>query len=178
MPLIHLQISRFYKEQTLLLCLLFAFLPLTGCMTSDPLHAEYHPKKMIHDKVFYQSYDRVWRAAQLALKYPIAVNNMDHGTLETEFVKNEDGFFLPGVEVQPSAGLRSKIVINMVRGKTESRDSVRVVVQKIVQKQRDFFSEPETLKSDGFEEMVLFYRIERELIIDEALKKAAKVSQP
>jgi hypothetical protein len=172
------QILQKILEQVLSGCLLFLVLLQTGCMTSDPLHAEYHPKKRIHDKVFYQSYDRVWRAAQLALKYPIAVNNMDHGALESEFVKNEDGFVLPGVETQPSAGLRTKIVINMVKGKTEGRDSVRVVVQKIVQKQRDFFSEPETLKSDGFEEMVLFYRIERELIIDEALKKAAKVSQP
>lgn len=185
MRLILLLISRFDLRQGLSLKLLSLFAAVgfsiftVGCATSDPMSTgDFHPKKIIHEKVFYQNYDRVWRAAQLAVKYPIAVNNMDHGVLESEFVKNEDGFVMPGLESKSTAGLRSKIVVNMVRGKIEGHDGVRVTIQKIVQKQRDFFSEPETLKSDGFEEMVLFYRLERELIIDEALRKAAKVSQP
>jgi hypothetical protein len=48
------QILQKILEQVLSGCLLFLVLLQTGCMTSDPLHAEYHPKKRIHDKVFYQ----------------------------------------------------------------------------------------------------------------------------
>jgi hypothetical protein len=36
---------------------------------------------------------------------------------------------------------------------------------------RDFFSEPETVDSDGLEEKIIFYRIERELVINDALKR-------
>jgi hypothetical protein len=40
-----------------------------------------------------------------------------------------------------------------------------------MEKQRDFFSDPENIESDGMEEKVIFYRMGRELTIDEAIKK-------
>ncbi|MEZ0393220.1 MAG: hypothetical protein ACAH59_13455 [Pseudobdellovibrionaceae bacterium] len=132
--------------------------------------------KLTQQKVFYFPYDSVWRAAQLALKYPIAVNNMDHGVLETDFIRGDDGFISPTVEKVPSSGIRYKITLTLVKGKIDGRDGVRVTIQKQLEKKRDFFSEVEALNSDGLEEKVLFYRIERELIIDEGLKKAAKSS--
>jgi hypothetical protein len=49
-----------------------------------------------------------------------------------------------------------------------------VNIAKLIERKRDFFSDPEILPSDGIEEKVIFYRMERELIIDEALKKALK----
>lgn len=133
-------------------------------------------KVLIHQKVFYYSYDNVWRAAQLALKYPIAVNSMDHGVLETDFVKADDGFISPSEDQIPSSGIRYKIKMILVKGKVEGREGVRVTIKKHIEKKRDFFSDAETLVSDGLEEKTLFYRIERELIIDEALKKAAKAA--
>lgn len=36
---------------------------------------------------------------------------------------------------------------------------------------KDFFSDVEILDSDGLEEKTLFYRMERELLIEEAIKK-------
>jgi hypothetical protein len=128
----------------------------------------------IQQKVFYVSYDNVWRAAQLALKYPIAVNNMDLGVLETDFIKADEGFILPGNEKLPMAGFRYKITLNIAKGRAEGRDSVRVTINKQIEKKKNFFSDPELLTSDGLEEKVLFYRIDRELIIDEGLKKGAK----
>jgi hypothetical protein len=61
--------------------------------------------------------------------------------------------------------------MTFARGKTDGRESVRVTIDKKMEILRDFFSEPEPLESDGLEEKVIFYRMERDLIINEALKK-------
>ncbi len=130
--------------------------------------------KFSFQKVFNYSYDNVWRAAQLSLKYPIAVNNMDHGVLETDFVKGDDGFIAPVEERVPSSGVRYKIAMTLSKGKVEGRESVRVTINKYIEKKRDFFSDAEVLQSDGLEEKVIFYRMERELVIDDALRRAAR----
>lgn len=127
-------------------------------------------------KVFFGTYDSVWRAAQLSLRYPIATNNMDHGILETDYIKGDDGFISPTVDEIPSSGIRYKIALTLAKGKVDGRESVRVTITKNVERRRDFFSEPELLVSDGLEEKILFYRMERELLIDEALKKAARAN--
>jgi hypothetical protein len=130
-------------------------------------------KKSSNQKVFQYSYDSVWRAAQLSLKYPISLNNMDNGVIETEWIKAIDGFLSPISTQDPSSGVRYKITMNLVKGKLDGNESVRVTIYKKIEKQRDFFSEPETLPSDGLEEMTLFYRMEREVLVDEGIKKAA-----
>ncbi len=131
-------------------------------------------QKFSFQKIFYYPYDSVWRSAQLALKYPISVNNMDNGTLETDWVRGVDGFTPPQLNKDPSPGVRYRLQLALVKGKVDRRESVRVTIIKKIEKQRDFFSEPEPLETDGFEEKVLFYRMERELIIEEALKKGLK----
>lgn len=145
---------------------------LAACTTPPKKKSE---KKISYQKIYYASYDNVWRAAQLALKYPIAMNNMDNGVLETEFIKADEGFEPPFQENdEASAGLRYKINMILVKGKSEGRDSVRVTIRKTTEKRRDFFADPEAIDSDGLEEKVIFYRIDRELQIDEGLKRAAK----
>jgi len=151
------------------------FLLLTGC-TSQPVAEQKSKKKLTQQKIFFASYDNVWRAAQLALKYPIAMNNMDNGVLETELIKADEGFQAPAEDRIPSSGLKYKISMLLVKGKVDGRDSVRVTIKKTVEKRRDFFADPEAIESDGLEEAVIFYRIDRELVIDEALRKAAKAA--
>ncbi len=153
----------------------FMFFVWAGC-AQEPVQTRKEKviRKFVNQKVFYFPYDSVWRAAQLALKYPIAINNMDNGVLETDLVKADDGFLAPGEAKTPSSGVRYKITLVLAKGRVDNRDSVRVTVSKVIEKKRDFFSDPESLVSDGLEEMTIFYRIERELLIDEALKKNAK----
>lgn len=158
-------------------CVLVAAVALgTAACTQLPTRAEKTSDKIIrksaNQRVFQYPYDSVWRASQLALKYPIAVNNMDNGTLETEWVKAIDGFQAPTAEKEPSSGIRYKISLTLVKGRLDGKESVRVTMNKRVEKQRDFFSDPEAIESDGLEEKILFYRIEREVVIDEGLKKA------
>ena len=98
------------------------------------------------------------------------------GAFIERYIKADDGFISPTDEAAPSSGIRYKITLTMAKGRSEGRESVRVIISKVVERKRDFFSDPEELASDGLEEKIIFYRIERELLIDEALKRAAKVS--
>jgi len=156
---------------------IFLFVIFTGSGCSlfdrqpDPENAIL--KQSIHQKVFFASYDTVWKAAHTTIKYTIAVENQDTGFLETEYIKGVDGFLAPEVQKTPSAGSRYKRVFNFAKGRTEGRESTRVTVEKKIERLRDFFSEPDFIPSDGLEEKVIFYRIEREIVISDALKKAS-----
>lgn len=145
----------------------------TGCSLFDrqPDPENAILKQSIHQKVFFASYDSVWRAAHTSIKYPIASENQDTGYLETEYIKGIDGFIPPETPKSPSAGIRYKLIFNFAKGKTEGRESTRVTIEKKMERLRDFFSEADAMASDGLEEKVLFYRIEREIVIAEALKK-------
>jgi hypothetical protein len=128
-------------------------------------------KKQSRQKIFLATYDEVWRAAHTALKYPIANENQDTGVIETDFIKSQDGF-IPAETKVPSSGLRYRIYMYFAKGRSQSKESVRVTIDKKIEKLRDFFSDAESLTSDGLEEKILFYRIERELLIMKGLKKA------
>jgi hypothetical protein len=154
---------------------------MVGCVSTEPkiTHKGYAVDKdgqSYYGKVFPYTYEEVWRAAQLSVKYPIAVNNMDNGVLETDWVKAIDGFSSPIATKAPTAGNRYKIILNMVKGKMDSRAGVRVTIRKKIEKQSDFFSDVESLNSDGLEEEIILYRIEREIVIDDAIRKAAKAA--
>lgn len=154
--------------------LIFLFLAGSGCSLfdrqADPQNAIL--KQSVHQKLFFASYDAVWKAAHTTIKYTIAVENQDTGFLETEYIKGVDGFLAPEVDKAPSAGIRYKLVFNFAKGRTEGRETTRVTVEKKIERLRDFFSEPDLMPSDGFEEKTIFYRIEREIVIANALKKA------
>jgi hypothetical protein len=55
------------------------------------------------------------------------------------------------------------------------KESTRVTIEKKIETFKDFISETQIVPSDGLEEQTLFYRMERELIIGAALKRAAAV---
>jgi hypothetical protein len=155
----------------------FIFIILGGSFVScrsgaDKKRIDRVVESSLTQKIYMYSFDSVWRASQLTLKYPISVNNMDSGVLETEWIQALDGFQSPTETKLPSSGVRYKITLTLTRGKAQNKESVRVNIFKKIERKRDFFSEPEPLQSDGLEEQVIFYRIERELVIEEALKKA------
>lgn len=125
------------------------------------------------ERIFNTNMETIWKAAQRSIKYPLAVDNMETGILETEWVRSEDGFMPAHSEVQPSSGLKFKILVRVLRGKRQQKDAIRVTVAKHIERQKDFFADEEVIESDGWEEKVLLYRIDREIAIEEALKKGA-----
>ncbi|MES3039198.1 MAG: hypothetical protein V4736_14920 [Bdellovibrionota bacterium] len=155
------------KNTFLLISLAFTI----GCASSNPASQKiYKPL----DKVFLADYDLIWKAAHTVVKYPLANENQETGVMETESIRAVDGWQSPESAKEASNGLKYKLIIRMVRGVVNGRNSVKVSVQKKVDLQRDFFSDSETVGSDGYEEQMILYRIEREIIIERAIAKAQK----
>ena len=130
------------------------------------------------ERIFYANYDLVWKAALTVLKYSITDQNQETGHIETDFVKASDGGWLaPDQKRPPSSGVRYKILMSFVRVNTDSgRVGVKVTIDKRIEKVRDFFSDPEPVPTDGLEEKAIFYRMEREIVIDQALRKLSNDS--
>lgn len=124
--------------------------------------------------VYEGEYDKVWRAAQLALaRYPIKVNNMDAGHLETDYIKREKIWIPPYLKKPPASGERHQITLRMVKGVSDNnKEAVKVTVTKTVEILSDFFSGARRSTSDGMEERTILYRIERELKVERALLRA------
>lgn len=125
-------------------------------------------------RIFYGDPNDINLAVRAAMKkYPVKEDNLDLGSFETENVRGDKMFKTPAEEPMPvSSGLRYHISIHTIKGKVDGRIATRIVLKKIVEKSRDFLSEAELLPSDGVEENVIYYRIQRELTIDRALKRA------
>jgi hypothetical protein len=131
--------------------------------------------KIAPQKVFTYPMDRVWRAAQLSLNYPIKVENLDQGYIQTEEVRSSEGFQSPVAEdARPS--VRYSITLNLTKGNMGGRPSTLVTIGKKISASKDFFSEDSEYESDGLEELSIFYRIERELIVQDGLARAQKSS--
>ena len=156
------------RKMKLLLSLVF----LIGC-TSTTEQPKLVESADPQEKIFREPYDDIWRAVQLAMAtYPIKVNNQDAGVLETESIRGDSAWVSPGQRRPPAGGFRYKIVVRVVRGRTDrNAPAGRVTILKSGEIQRDFFSAFEKLPSDGLEELSIMYRIERELAIDKSLRR-------
>lgn len=166
--------SRTVRQISKALILVVSLFSVSGCSLFDhtPDTKTRLAQRTTLQRIYFAPYDQVWRAIHTALRYTIATENPDTGVIETEYIKGVDGWVPPGGKPNTSAGARYKIFIIMAKGRTNGRESTRVTIEKRGEILKDFFSEPVPIESDGLEEAVLFYRIERELIIAEALKKA------
>lgn len=157
----------------------FLILLLSGCSLFEPRpeSAEKIIEKASKQKIYFASYDLVWKAAHSAIKYTIANENQDYGIIETDFIKSVDGWLPPHQTSPQYKSARYKLILSFAKGTTKGKDSTRVTIEKKIEVFRDFISETQTVQSDGLEEQSIFYRIEREIIIAQALKKASSVSE-
>lgn len=154
----------------LLLPILFS-----GCslLEKQPESIDQIIQKSSNQKIFFANYDIVWKAAHTAIKYTIASENQDFGVIETDYVKSVDGWLPPDKTKPEYKSARYKLTFTFAKGKTDGRESTRITIEKKIEVFKDFISETQIIPSDGLEEMALFYRIEREIIIGQALKRAA-----
>lgn len=123
--------------------------------------------------VFREPFENVWRAGQLAVaRYPIKVNDMDSGVLETDNIKGDLAWSPPHLRRPPSGGRRYKLNIRILKGKIgDNAPGTKVLVSKRIDIQRDFFSPSESKPSDGLEEISILYRMRREIEVEKFLKK-------
>ncbi len=137
---------------------------LTGCVSTPSLEED-----KAYTKSFRASFDEVWRAAQQAvISYPLKVNNMEQGTIQTTLLRSHTYFKPPHLEKRHAGGYRYDLQLTLIK---ESKTITAVSLQKKLQVYKDFISKPVDLVSDGLEESALLYRIEREIEIDRNLTK-------
>ncbi len=158
---------------------LAAVFVLSGCGLFEPRPES--PDKLIEkaskQKIFFAPYDLVWKAAHSAVKYTIANENQDYGVIETDFIKAVDGWLPPNQTRPLYKSARYKLILSFAKANTGGRESTRITIEKKIEVFRDFISETQIVQSDGLEEQSVFYRIEREILISQALKKAAAASE-
>lgn len=160
-----------------LFILIVTGLLVSGCGSQvlQPETPEAIIERSSQQRIFYAPYDEVWKAAHSVIKYTIAAENQDFGVIETDYIKAVDGWLPPFRSRPQYPSSRYKIVLSFARGKkSEAQESVRVTIEKKIEVFKDFISEVKSVNSDGFEEKTIFYRIERELIIAKALRKASE----
>lgn len=155
------------------LCLLTT-LTLSACALFEERNGPvtyYGPR----EEVFRANFEEVWRAVNLVLQpYPLRVSNMDQGVLETDDIRGYRVWAPPYKNDSVSNGETYRITIRVIKGSLDNRSATKVTIVKDSQLRADFFSDPKSLPSDGFEEKALLYRIGREIQIERALAKAQK----
>jgi hypothetical protein len=143
---------------------------LTACAHTEKKVEAGEPAAV--EEVFFADPELVDRAiSQVMVKYPQKISNLEAGVLETDYIKGDARFQPPHRTITYGSGYRYRIFIHTVRGKTNGKSAIKVQVVKKVEQQRDFFADPEDLKSDFLEEKAILYRIGREIKIDKALTR-------
>lgn len=160
--------ARVFKT-TLALGLLFF---LTGCLSNN---VKSEKPSTPNQRVYYGEYNDVEMAIRASMKkYPVKEDNLDAGIFETDFIKGDRMYRAPGSHERIESGVRYRISIHTIRGKVEGKTATQLIIKKLIEKTRDFFAEAELLGSDGLEENIIFYRIQRELTIAKAIRRAAE----
>jgi hypothetical protein len=154
------------------LLLITIFFSSCGIFDPRPESPDQIIEKASHQKIFLAPYDQVWKVAHTALKYTIASENQDFGTIETDFVKAVDGWVPPYKKKPDYPGARYKLLFTFAKGETKNRESTRVTIEKKIEVFKNIISDTQSVASDGSEEKAIFYRMERELIIARAIEKA------
>lgn len=163
-------------SRTLLAILSIFSFALGGCALFTP--PEENNPNLPHVRVYDSSFDEVWRAIQKALvSYPIQMNNIDQGVIETDFVKADQVWRAPVQITKKAISPRYQLSVKVIKGKIKNRESTRVLLAKKQKLEKDFFSGETALPSDGLEEKVILYRIEREIKLERSMRKAFERSQ-
>lgn len=147
---------------------------LSSCAIFDPRmdSPEEILEKSTQQRIFYAPYDNVWRAAHSVIKYTIATENQDFGTIETDYIKSVDGWLPPYKKRPDYPSSRYKLFFTFAKGKTNGKESTRVTIEKKIESFKNIISDTQNVETDGSEEQAIFYRMERELIVTRAIEKA------
>ncbi|MDE0518856.1 MAG: hypothetical protein OXH36_04810 [Bdellovibrionales bacterium] len=149
----------------LFLCLSFFIFVCSSCATLEPIQIN-HPVS----KVFYADYQKVWRAAMLALSdYPIETEDNEKGYLKTEEIPIETIWKIPFEREKNLNSSKYVIQVKFIKGKVKAVAVVKVLVLKKIFRQKGFINAPVRVPSTGLEEKAILYRILREINIEHAI---------
>lgn len=110
-------------------------------------------------------YDEVWRGVLIALaKYPLKKNNQEIGLIETDLIKSDQLWSVPFKKTD--LHLRYKLIFRLFNGNSGTKNATKITVTKEAFLKNDFLGDNKKVESDGFEEMALIYRANREIKIN------------
>ena len=160
-----------YMKHIYILLVIAFFLP--HCATQQEVPEIMHPVS----KMFPGDYQKVWRAAMLALEdYPIEEENNEKGYLKTEPIDVETVWKFPFARNQDLKAAKYTLHVWLRKGYLKDQPTVKVQIVKKIMVQKGFMDEPERVPSNGLEEQGLLYRIMREINIEQALANYYKKS--
>ena len=123
-------------------------------------------------KLFYASYDQVWKSVMLAMEpYSLEEEDKEKGYLRTEVIQGSTLWKLPFEDKQKNTNQSYIIYIHLVKGMTGFQPGVQVRILKKIFTQKGFINDPERVPSNGLEEKIILYRVMREIHIDEFIMK-------
>ena len=134
---------------------------LNGCMSAYKKSVG-GDTDQIFSKIFISEYSMAWEAAVDALKAsPMEVVNRENGTLQTKWIDNtaERNMIDSAGSVSPYTKAQYRFRVSLAKGSLEGKNSVRMVVQKEQQIQRDVLEGWRNQESDGIQENSLLYRV-------------------
>ncbi len=128
----------------------------------------------IPSKLFKSTYNQTWQAVlQIMQKYDLALQNQEAGVIKTRWIDNTlqlnfaDSF---GSRDAVKAA-KFKLIVNVVKGFSGTREVAKVTVFKRQMVEQDFLQGWKVVRTDGILENSLLYRIDRVISIDNKLKK-------
>ncbi len=131
--------------------------------------------------VFKAPYSLVWQATLLAMQnYPIQKEDLEGGLLTTKTIRKYSVWNPPPKSIKQLNNRHYKIKIILEKG---LKESVKVYIVKNEFISKDFIQNAIPVPSDGLEERVIAYRIQREITMEQKLKefhkeKKARANEP
>ena len=131
--------------------------------------------------VFKAPYSLVWQSVLLAMqKYPIQKEDLEGGVLTTKIIRRYSVWTPPPQSIKQINNRHYKIKIFLEKG---LKESVKVYIIKNEFINKDFIRQSIPVSSNGLEERVIAYRIQREILMEQKLKefhkeKKARANEP
>ena len=134
-------------------------------------------RALSHSAVYPNSFSSVWSATLKVLKdYPIEVEIRESGEIKTKEIKGYSIWEPPdgSVKNKDSRVYRLSILLEKGSGALGSAPATRVNVMKNEFENQDFIMQNISIKSNGLEESLILYRIQRELYLTREQKNFRK----
>ncbi|MFZ8932609.1 MAG: hypothetical protein ACO20H_13085 [Bacteriovoracaceae bacterium] len=153
--------------------LLSMILTLTSCSSYQEFQNIANEYEM-PSQVFKADFTQTWQSVlQVMQKYDLALQDQASGVIKTRWIDNtsqlnfEDSF---GGKNSVKAA-KFKLVINVVKGFRGRREVTQVTLFKRQMVEKDFLQGWKVIRTDGILEKTILYRVERNILIDNKLKR-------
>ncbi|MBT3982976.1 MAG: outer membrane protein assembly factor BamC [Bacteriovoracaceae bacterium] len=134
----------------------------------------------IPSKVFKSDFNQTWQAVlQVMRKYDIEKQNQEAGVIKTRWIDNtrELNFADSFGSADKIKAAKFKLVINVVKGHRFSREVAKVTIYKRQLIEQDFLQGWKEIRTDGTQEKVFLYRLDRIITMDNQLKAIEKARE-